>query len=551
MTLHPAVAPNEQLATRGERQPPTPTNWLLSWDALAAIRPAHPVPQWANRVLLLGLALFALAVPHSIFAAHCSLDLSLLAWVVRDVTMRKLHFSRTPLDLPLTCFASLTALSALLSVEPAVSLPKLKTLLLFGALYLLATNLRPAAVRVLLAILLVSSLAGVAFSFFEKAYGRGMVISSISANCPLRVELPPDSPLLPGDAIWMIAKQRVYSLEEAAALIRRQPNGKRLGVEVLRAGDPLPVNLVVTEELKARANPLGLTVAGRTRRFRVSGFARQFLTYAEQMQLLALLSFGLFLSSFTSSKTSSKAGSAWPGFNRLSCGLLFALFALALVFTASRAVIAAFLLALLLVSCCVSLSGGGRYTILAALLMILLLGGLSFAVIRTARQTGTTTFSDDSAARRLAYMQAGLRLIPRHPWLGVGMDSHKLHWREWGFPGEYVTHMHSTPIQLALDRGLLTLGCYIWWMAALIRLAWRGYRQHHERQQPCLAGLQLGVFGACLGFSASSLTNYNFGDSEVLLLLLLLAGLVLIVNRESTTQANLATSAAANLSSTS
>jgi hypothetical protein len=530
MTLHPAVAPSEQTSVRRGRMALRLRGWLSDWDALGAITTEQPVPRWANRLLVFGLALFALAVPHSIFAAHFSLNFSLLAWIVRDTAMRKFHFSRTPLDFPLVCFTSLTVLSAIFSVEPAVSLPKLKTLLLLGVLYLLVTNVQPRAIRVLLVILLVSSLAGVGFSLLEKAYGRGMVITSISADCPLRVELPPDSPLLPGDVIWMIAKHRVSSLDAAAALIRQQPDGARLELEALRAGDPLPVSLVITKELKTRANPLGLTVAGRTRRFRVSGFTRQFLTYAEQMQMLALLSFGLLLSTFAPGKVAQRLR-AWPGFNRMAFSLLFLLFALALIFTASRAVIAAFLLALLLVSLGVSRTGGSRHTALAALLVILSLGGLSIAVIRVARQTGATTFSDDSAARRLGYMQAGLRLIPRHPWLGVGMDSHKLHWREWGFPGEYVTHTHSTPIQLALDRGIPALGCYIWLMVTLANLAWRGYRAERARQQPFAAGLQLGVFGASLGFSASSLTNYNFGDSEALLMLLLLAGLMLISNR--------------------
>ena len=288
-----------------------------------------------------------MAVPHSIFAAHFSLDLSLLAWIVRDVTMRKLHFRRTPVDLPLACFAGLTVLSACFSVEPTVSLPKLKTLLLFGALYLFVTNLRPAATRALLTVLLASSLAGVGFSLLDKVYGRGMEIISLAPDCPLRVEQPPNSTLLPGDAVWMIGKQRVYTLERAATLIRRQPVGTRLSIEALRAGDPLPVSLIVTKEIKANPNPLGINVAGRTRRFRVSGFTRQFLTYAEQMQILALLAYGGIL---VAVRRWGKFGAARTGGWLLVSASLFALFATGLVMTASRAVIAACLCALLITS---------------------------------------------------------------------------------------------------------------------------------------------------------------------------------------------------------
>jgi len=38
------------------------------------------------------------------------------------------------------------------------------------------------------------------------------------------------------------------------------------------------------------------------------------------------------------------------------------------------------------------------------------------------------------------------------------------------------------------------------------------------------SGLMLGAFGALLGFSVSSLVNYNFGDSEALMMLLFVIG---------------------------
>lgn len=518
MTLHPAVTPSASSPLAGGNKA---GHWFGKLDDLAVIQATRPAPRWANRLVLFGLFLFALAVPHSIFAANLGLNLSLLAWIIRDLALHKLHFRRTLFDWPLLWFAGLTVLSAIFSVEPAVSLHKLKSLLLFGVLYLLATNLQPAAARWLLGILLCSSLAGAGFSLFEKVYGRGMVIASIAADSPLQVQMP-GAQVLPGDVIWMIAKRRVSSVAEAAQIIRGRQVGEQLEVETLHAGDPLPVKLIVTQALKQSENPLGITTAGRTRQFRVSGFTRQFLTYAEQMQMLALLCYGLLLSVLLSGQRRRRPAQTWLW------GMLFLVFSLTLAMTASRAVIMTFLVALLLVS----LAVGGRRIRVAALVFIVLLGGLSVYVILTARQTGALSFRDDSSLRRLNYMRAGLKLIPRHPWLGVGQDAHKLHWREWGFPGDYVTHTHSTPIQIALDRGIPALLCFIWLLATILRSAWRGYYQ--QRSQPLAAntawsaGLSLGTFGAALGFSLSALANYNFGDSEVLLLLLLLMGMQLI-----------------------
>jgi O-antigen ligase len=289
-------------------------------------------------------------------------------------------------------------------------------------------------------------------------------------------------------------------------------------IEALHAGDPVPVKLRITDELKARSNPLGINVDGRSRQFRISGFSRQFQTYAEQMQILALLAYGGLLTSLRYWQRRSLR--VWLG---IFC-LLFAVFGLALALTASRAVIAAFVMTVLVVS----IFTGGRLAPLFALMTALALGVLGFYATSTARKQATLSLNDDSSVRRIAYMQAGLRVIPKRPLLGVGMDSHKRHWQEWGFPGVYITHTHSTPIQIAMDRGLPALGCYFWLIAAMTLTAWRGYGQAKESTDDFGQSLMLGVFGAIIGFSVSSLANYNFGDSEALMLLLSMVGLALV-----------------------
>ncbi len=493
----------------------SPTEPSTMFDSLSAIKAENIFARWANRAITIFLILFVLSVPHSIAGSQISLGLGLIAWMIRDAASRKFHFARTPIDLPLVCFIGLTILSSAFSVEPGVSLPKLKGLVLFATVYLLATNLRQAGVRLLAGLLIFSSLAGVGFSLMEKLQGRGMVIASIQADSPLV-----ESKLRPGDVIWMIARHRVASPETAAAIIRRHRTGEKLEVEALHAGDPVPATLTVTDELKASSNPLGIVVSGRTRQFRVSGFSRQFLTYAEQMQILAMLAFGGLLVGILQLKT------RWL----FLCFILFALFGSALVLTASRAVIASFILAILIVAIC-----AGRRTLIIALIAAITLGALGVYVVTSARQQIMTSFSDDSTARRIGYMQAGLRVIPQHPLLGVGMDSHKLHWQEWGFPGEYITHTHSTPIQIAMDRGLPALACYIWLIAAMLAVALRGFKQKSQPEDQAglfHSSLSLGVFGAVIGFSLSSLTNYNFGDSEALTMLLFVVGLFLAVSRK-------------------
>jgi hypothetical protein len=450
----------------------------------------------ANRVLLFGLILFALSLPHSIAASYVSLSLCMVGWIVRDLAAHHFHFTRTPLDWPWVCFAALTVISALASEAPAISLPKARAILIFGVLYLCRTNLHARAVTFFLGLLLASNLAGIFFSLGEKIIGRGMIVTTIHHDSPLA-----RTQLQVGDVIWMINRQRVSSLADAQSIIAQQRAGQSLNVEALHEGDPLPVEFTVTDELKTRTNALGLNVDGRSRRFRVSGFSRHFLTYAEQMQILGLLAFGWFLA-------------ALPRRRVVLLLPLLALFSITLVLTASRAVIASYLLALVLTSLLIA----SRRVALVTLIVAIGMGGLAASILLSTRTSSALSFGDDSSSRRIGYMKAGLRLIPQHPLLGVGLDAHKQHWREWGFPGEYITHTHSTPIQIAMERGLPALACYVWLMIVLGQWLWREFKR---AQNP----LAFGALSALLGFSLSSLVNYNFGDSEVVMLLLFLVAL--------------------------
>lgn len=456
--------------------------------------------------------LFALSLPHSIAAADISLGLSILFWLIRDIAAQHLRFARTPVDWPLLGFAVLTVLSALFSVAPGVSLPKLKSLIVFAVIYLVATNLSQRGARLLLGLVLVSGLVGVSWSLLEKIIGRGMIVTAINADSPLA-----GSRLQTGDVIWLVGRVRVSTLTEVTEILREHPVGEKVTIEALHNGDPLPVELIVTEELKQSANPLRVNVSGSSRRFRVSGFSRHFITYADQMQLLALLCFGVIMGLLRDAARQRL---------RLAGALIaFILFATALVLTASRAAIAAFFLAMLLIA----VLAGGKRIALAALALTIVMSGLAYYTLISTRVTTTGSFLDDSTRRRIGYMQAGLQLIPRHPLLGTGMEAHKQHWQEWGFPGDYITHTHSTLIQIAMERGLPALGCFIWLLGTMFISSWRACKQAMAGGARQEAGWLLGACGGLAGFSAGTLVNYNFGDSEVIMLLLFIWTLAFVV----------------------
>jgi hypothetical protein len=112
------------------------------------------------------------------------------------------------------------------------------------------------------------------------------------------------------------------------------------------------------------------------------------------------------------------------------------------------------------------------------------------------------------------------------------MDAVQKHWAEWGFPGTDLLHTHSTPLQLAFDRGLPALAFWLWLVAAFWLSAARAERLWRDTDDAPTHALTLGTLGALAGFFASSLVNYNFGDAEVALLFWWLAGAITVGSRQ-------------------
>jgi O-antigen ligase len=116
--------------------------------------------------------------------------------------------------------------------------------------------------------------------------------------------------------------------------------------------------------------------------------------------------------------------------------------------------------------------------------------------------------------------------------VGVGMDSIKRHWREWGlFEGGRIPvgHLHSTPLQLAVERGIPALVAWLLLVGLYGRMLWRlgrvpVFESWIER------GLVLGALGGLAGFFLSGLVHYNLGDSEVAMIFYLIMGLTLALN---------------------
>jgi hypothetical protein len=460
-----------------------------------------------------GLLLYSVFAPHSIAAGEISLAIAGAGWLVRTLATRTTGFRRTSFDLPVWLFFLWTIVSSFLSQEPHISIAKIQSTCVIFLFYLTQAIATRRTAVLLVALMIFSGVAGTAYSLYDLLHGRGIVVESIAPESPLR-----SVHVQPGDAIWRLGGRRVYSVADIDQVLRNSHTNSTLTVSVISQGEHVErPGLIVTEAAKNRASPSGIIGTKPSHRFRASGWTRHYETYCEILQILAQLALGLALAHLIN-----------HGFNRWSrlAFLATGLLALGLALTAMRTALIAFAIGVVVISWR-ALRGRARLATLTALTVLLIVG--AFVVYQT-RAHQALWLQDPSSSLRVEVARVGLSRIMQHPLFGHGMDAMHVHWNEWGFPGSDMLHLHSTPLQLAFDRGLPALLFWLW----IVWLFWRTASRNEKRLRETLDtnryGILLGATGALAGFFASSLVNYNLGDGEVALVFWWLLGIVVVLS---------------------
>jgi O-antigen ligase len=180
-----------------------------------------------------------------------------------------------------------------------------------------------------------------------------------------------------------------------------------------------------------------------------------------------------------------------------------------------------------------------RRTILIAGALAIPLVLASIFLLQQKRSIGFFDKQDQSTSWRRTVWQEGFELLvskPRHLLVGVGIDSIKGHWREWGLfdnGRQPIGHMHSNLLQIALERGVPGLIVWLILFVLYVRMLWRLARRAVDAEQvrDFTRGLAVGALGGALGFFTSGLVHYNWGDSEVVTIFYFIMGLCLVVDR--------------------
>jgi hypothetical protein len=503
--------------------------------SIEAQRESRVIVVWLDRAIIFWLFALALFAPHSIAATQIAWACGLLLWVVRFFFHPRPRLYRTPVDYALLGFFILTLISSFFSYDQGVSIGKLRAASLFTIVYLIAQNVTSKRVLRGLALTLVAScMINVFYTFGERAIGRGVKVEGVAANSPLRAAVfvneskrEDPTPITSGDTILELNGQKLRSPDELAAALDNS-GADREGVALVKIYrvEWTPVLKIPRGSLLDGATPLerlGVTSWSRGRDWRAAGLYGHYTTYAEALQLIASLALGLFIAL---RRKRSRGGAL----------LLIALAGLsgALLLTVTRASWLAFLISAFVI---VLVGTSRRIAIItAACALPLVLAGLF--VLQRERNVSFYDQQDQSITWRKTVWREGLNLLtskPRHLLVGVGMDSIKGHWREWGLFDQGripVGHMHSTPLQLAVERGIPAL---VVWIILIVVYAWMLWRllRSWTANEWIERGILLGALGGLVGFIASGMVHYNFGDSEVVMIFYFILGLSLALEREA------------------
>jgi O-antigen ligase len=435
-----------------------------------------------ERAQLALLAALAASVPVSIFAAQALLALSVVLLAAR-LSMGGARIDRTSLDTPLLAFAVWTLLSASFAQDPARAHEDSKKLVLFVLFYL--------GVEVM-----------------ARGGGRDRVVSSA---------------LLGGLALAsLMVLQRLFLGYDR---LMRRPDGF-LGHYMSASGVAMCVLLLAVARL----------VLGRRPSPRPAGF----LLPAAVVTAVAGVA------------AATAAGHEVPATRAFVAALALVAGALALVESpGARAVeealpwLAAPLAAWALVASQTRSAWAGALAGLAVvaalraprLLWLVAAGAAAVLLLRPAAVTSRLTVGDDSSRDRYYMWQAGIDMVLDKPVFGQGPGMilaayPRYRWPEATHPMQ--PHLHDNLLQVAAERGLPGLAFFLWWVAAAFAAA-----LGEARRAASPGGGPEWTAGAALAALAAvflaGLFEYNLGDSEVLMLVLLMAALPFALARSRAT----------------
>jgi hypothetical protein len=496
-------------------------------DELNSLTTESKAVLWLERIAFIFLTVMVLFAPHSIAVTQSAWLIGMLAWVIRLFFKPRVKFKLKLIDYALLTFFAWSVVSSIFSYAPDISLDKLRGVSLFLIFYFVYHNLKTIRAAKFLAFALIfSAMFAVAWTPVERMIGRGVAIYDFRGSAFDQIGLQE------GDTILQINGKKVKSLEDVRRRIFENESEPQFKAQIYR-DDAYTMVDIPRERIKQAATAeesLGIGRSGRNHNWRAAGFYGHFTTFAEVLQLILALTFGLFIVAISKHRFFARDEEKETVNKYLKpqilLGICVAGLAFALLLTVTRASQFAFFVSALII---VFLNGNRKIilTLLAAALPLALIGFIVY------QQTRKISFdlSDASTQYRVMMWRDGARLWTANPHnfiFGVGMDSIKRYWREWDLfdqGRQPQGHFHSTLVQLVVERGLPALIIWLTILGIYARTLWKNRKSVDWQTR----GIILGCFGGLIGFFTSGLVHYNLGDGEVAMVFYILMGISVFV----------------------
>lgn len=161
----------------------------------------------------------------------------------------------------------------------------------------------------------------------------------------------------------------------------------------------------------------------------------------------------------------------------------------------------------------------GRLLLLGGL-VLLTLGALAAPYQLRHRFTSMADPEGEGVKERTYMWRSGLAMWREHPIFGVGPGGVKREYGRHALPEaakKRTSHVHNTPLQIMVERGVVGVAAWLWIWAAFFRAGLRQLRRLPPEASRERA-LVLGSLAGIAGFLVAGLSEYNFGDSEVVML---------------------------------
>jgi hypothetical protein len=475
-----------------------------------------PTSSFLTAAIFFFFGLFTILLPWSIKGARYAWMAAFCIWAVSLIIERKRLYPQ-PLALPLLAYIVLSGLSCVFSYEPYMSWPHMK-LVCWTALIatLFAQNLdRLSQVRALVLLLLLSATAVGGFTAWQYLRGTGLRVVDVTYRSPLHLaELRPD------DVLVSVAGHSLHSPADLVHAVSGLPADTTVRIRFLR-GSPVrsKETFALAGYFLANGKLTPTLVLAKAKPLRASGTLGHYGKLAEVFAPLGCLAWALMLGTPSRKR--------W---RQVLFAFMFLAIAATVFATQTRSALTG-----LLIGCMIALfvmsPRRARLWLISAL-VVLAAGAMLW--IQHTRRLKWVDRRDPGTQYRALMWKDGARLALHHPLFGVGMDSVQNRWPEWHMQGfatfQQFWNFHSDIVQLAAERGLLTLAAWLWFVVAYLIYLARLLPRMRQRTRFGWA-VACGIFAGFVAFLLTSLVESSLGDDTLVMLIFFGVGVVLAMER--------------------